>query len=435
MNKKLLKNKNFMLVVLGNFVSLMGSNIQQFVLALYVLDRTGSATLFASMLAVSVLPRILFSPFAGVFGDWFDKKKSIVILDLINVVILLGFALVMFNGQTLSIGLVFLLIILLEITEVFFHSSISVILPSVVEKEEYLEANSLRTMLVASSQLLAPMIGVLVYGTFGLMVAILFNAASFFVSAMSEMFIKVKKTKSESNERSLAGFKRDFKSGLGLIKESKPIKVVISMAVLINFSISPFFSVGLFFLVREVLSRSVFEIGLLQTGISASMIVAPMILSKKLKNTKISQVLTITFLGIGTLIIAISLSIHQLMIGVYDGLLSYVYVLVLCFAIGVMVTAANIVIGTFFQKIVPLEYMGRTSTVMGVFTAAAIPIGQMIFGYLYDIINPGLVFILNGLIILMVVVIYYKQMAYIDERNAEEIQKSIIERSVLANGV
>lgn len=435
MNRKLLKNKNFMLVVLGNFVSLMGSNIQQFVLALYVLDRTGSATLFASMLAVAILPRILFSPFAGVFGDWFDKKKSIVVLDFINVIILVGFALIMFNGNELSIGLVFLLIVLLEITEVFFHSSISVILPSVVDKEDYLEANALRTMLVASSQLLAPMLGVAIYGSFGLKVAIVFNAVSFLISAVSEMFIHVKKTKSETNERSISGFKKDFKSGLLLVKKSKAIKIILSMVVLINFSISPFFSVGLIFLVREVMERSVFEVGLLQTIISSAMILAPIILTNKLKTSKLGHVLIVTFLSMGVFIIAISLSIHQLMFGVYGGVLSYIYVMVLCFAIGVMVTAANIVIGTHVQKIVPLEYMGRTATVMGVFSTMAIPIGQMIFGYLYDIINPGLVFILNGLIIILVVLIFYRQVVHIDDYSVEEIKKSLMERSVLANEV
>ena len=153
MNKKLFRNKNFMLIVFGNFVSLIGSNIMQFVLSLYVLSITGSATIFASMLAISILPRILLSPIAGVFGDWFDKKKSIVMLDLINALILFGFSAVVFLQDGLSIPLLYILVILLEITEIFFHSSISALLPSVVEKDSYLEANSLRTMLVSFGQL------------------------------------------------------------------------------------------------------------------------------------------------------------------------------------------------------------------------------------------------------------------------------------------
>lgn len=45
--------------------------------------------------------------------------------------------------------------------------------------------------------------------------------------------------------------------------------------------------------------------------------------------------------------------------------------------------------GTLFNQIVPLEYMGRTSTVFNLAVTVFIPIGQMIFGYLYDILLPS----------------------------------------------
>ena len=433
MNKKLLKNKNFILVILGNFVSLIGSNIQQFVLSLYVLAITGSATLFATMLAIAILPRIILSPIAGVFGDWFDKKKSIVILDLINAFILFGFAIYLFYNEDLTIGLIYLLVILLEITEIFFHSSMSVVIPSVVEKEQYLEANSLRTMIISFGTLMAPILGAIIYGAFGLFIAIIINAVSFLISAISEMFIKVPKTKSEDNVKSLAGFKKDLVEGIKIIKESKPIRTIISIAMIVNFSIAPLFSVGLIFLVKEVLVQSDFRLGLLQTVLSASMIAAPMLLTKRLKQMKLGDVLVKSFLIIGFLIMLISITVNQSVFSISDGLLSYIIVLVTCFIIGVFVTAVNIAVGTLLQKIVPLEYMGRTSTVLGLGTAIMIPIGQVIFGYLYDIINPGIVMILNGAIIILTVIIYYKQMHLIESDTKEKIKT--YERSVELNEI
>ncbi len=433
MNNKLLKNKNFILVILGNFVSLIGSNIQQFVLSLYVLAITGSATLFATMLAIAILPRIILSPIAGVFGDWFDKKKSIVILDLVNAFILFGFAIYLFYNEDLTIGLIYLLVILLEITEIFFHSSMSVVIPSVVEKEQYLEANSLRTMVISFGTLMAPILGAIIYGAFGLFIAIIINAVSFLISAISEMFIKVPKTKSEDNVKSIAGFKKDLVEGIKIIKESKPIKTIISIAMIVNFSIAPLFSVGLIFLVKEVLSQSDFRLGLLQTVLSASMIAAPMLLTKRLKQMKLGDVLVKSFLIIGFLIMLISITVNQSVFSISDGLLSYIIVLVTCFIIGVFVTAVNIAVGTLLQKIVPLEYMGRTSTVLGLGTAIMIPIGQVIFGYLYDIINPGIVMILNGAIIILTVIIYYKQMHLIESDTKEKIKT--YERSVELNEI
>jgi MFS family permease len=434
MKKTLLRNKNYMLVVLGNFISLMGSNIQQFVLSLYVLELTGSATLFASMLAISILPRILLSPIAGVFGDWFDKKKSIVILDLVNATILALFVVYLFIYDDLSIGLIYALVIVLEITEIFFGSSMSVVLPSVVDKEDYLEANSFRTMVVSIGQIMAPIFGALIYGYLGLMVAIFINAISFLLSGISEMFIKVPKTKSEENEKSISGFKKDLNEGIKIIKDSRPIKTILSTALVINFSISPFFSVGLIFMVKQVLQQSDLRLGILQTFLFASMIISPLLLTKKLKTMKLGDVLVYTFLGIGFLIALTSLSVFDIVISVNKGNLSYLIILIACFIVGILVTAVNIAVSTLIQKIVPLEYMGRTSTVIGLGTAIAIPIGQMLFGFLFDNVNTGFVIILNSVIIISVVIFGYKRMHSIEDDYQNDLTKKV-ESEVIFNEV
>lgn len=120
MKRALLKNKNFTLLLAGNAVSLLGSNMQQFALSLYVLAVTGSATIFSTMLSISILPRILMTPFAGVFGDWFDRKKSIVLMDTINGLLIGAYAFYFFMNGSLSVPSIYLLVVLLEITEIFF---------------------------------------------------------------------------------------------------------------------------------------------------------------------------------------------------------------------------------------------------------------------------------------------------------------------------
>jgi len=435
MNKKLLKNKNFMLIVTGNFVSLIGSNIMQFVLSLYILALTGSAMIFASMLAISILPRILLSPIAGVFSDWFDKKRSIVLLDLINALILLGFSAYVFYVGSLSILLIYLLVILLEITEIFFHSSMSALIPAVVDKDAYLEANSLRTMLISFGQLLAPVFGALIFGAFGLLVALLINTVSFFLSAISEMFIQAPKANKREEKHTVLEFKKDFMAGIKLVRDSKPIRLIIVMAVIVNFSISPFFSVGLVFLIKEVLNQTDMQLGLLQTVLSLAMIIAPILIVKKLKSMRLGDVLMKSFFMMGILIILVSLSISGMLASIQSGFVAYMYVLIICFVIGILVTGVNISVGTLVQKIVPLEFMGRTSTVLGLFSTIAIPLGQMLFGYLYDMINPGFVFILNGGIIIVTVLIFYKRMHLIDDYKPDTIENSLKKAGVVEHEV
>ena len=57
-------SRDFTLLILGQIISLFGNAILRFALSLYVLDTTGSAAAFGGILAVSMVPTILCSPWA-----------------------------------------------------------------------------------------------------------------------------------------------------------------------------------------------------------------------------------------------------------------------------------------------------------------------------------------------------------------------------------
>ncbi len=68
-------NSSFYKYMLMNTMLLVASNTLQFVLALYVLKETGSATMFSAMLSVIIVPRMVVTPFAGIWGDKYNKKN------------------------------------------------------------------------------------------------------------------------------------------------------------------------------------------------------------------------------------------------------------------------------------------------------------------------------------------------------------------------
>lgn len=61
--------RNFTIMILGQIISLFGNAILRFSLSLYVLDMTGSAAVFGTILALSMIPTIVLSPFGGVLAD------------------------------------------------------------------------------------------------------------------------------------------------------------------------------------------------------------------------------------------------------------------------------------------------------------------------------------------------------------------------------
>lgn len=77
-----MKNKNFIIMVISQIISLFGNAIQRFCMSLYILDLTGSAAVFARILAISTIPYVLFAPIAGLIADTVNRKKIMVFLIL-----------------------------------------------------------------------------------------------------------------------------------------------------------------------------------------------------------------------------------------------------------------------------------------------------------------------------------------------------------------
>ena len=88
-----MKNKNFIIIVIGQIISLFGNAIQRFSMSLYLLEFTGSTAAFSNILAISTIPYILFAPIAGRLSDNVNRKKIMVYLDLFCSVLIGGICL------------------------------------------------------------------------------------------------------------------------------------------------------------------------------------------------------------------------------------------------------------------------------------------------------------------------------------------------------
>ena len=93
MNTQKLFHKDFTIMVLGQIISLFGNSILRFTLSLYILDTTGSAAVFGSILAVSMIPTVLLSTFGGVLADRVNRRNIMVVLDYCTSFIIFLFAL------------------------------------------------------------------------------------------------------------------------------------------------------------------------------------------------------------------------------------------------------------------------------------------------------------------------------------------------------
>ncbi|CCQ96736.1 membrane hypothetical protein [[Clostridium] ultunense Esp] len=151
--------------------------------------------------------------------------------------------------------------------------------------------------------------------------------------------------------------------------------------------------------------------------LSASMIAAPIFASGYIKKVKVGKLCYTSFVSIALSILVMAVIPSKVILGSFkSNLVPYILLSIISFMVGVFATTANIAMGTIFNQVTPIELMGRTSTVFNLAVTVFIPIGQMIFGYLYDIISPSYVIAISGLILIFTVKRYKIALMELDEQ-------------------
>jgi len=397
MRAQVLKNRNMMLLVLGKSVSGVGTIMQTFALSLYVLAMTDSPTAFASVLAVSMIPQLVLGPFAGVLVDRFDRKKIIVRLDILSGIVIAMTAVIFYYTGKLSMPVVYGQALVLSLISLLFNPAISTVIPTVVEKEYLTDANSLNSLSSSVSALLAPILAAFIYTTMGLFAVLVINAISFIASAISEMFIHLPHVKKE-NSFGLAEYKADFVAGIKYVLNQKIIFLLVIVGFFLNFAFNPFMSIGLLVVLKSVLKAPDAYYGYLQSTLVLGMIIAPFIIGKLNKGSLIKTL--IKSLSVTALVISIAgLMLSGFFIDLSEfSLLAFALFTGLMFLVVILITVGNVMLGSFQQKIIPNDMLGRVITITMSITTGAVPLGQMLFGFMYENYPIWLVVILQSVI-------------------------------------
>lgn len=422
-NLSVMKNRTVVILVIGKTISMLGSNIQQFALSLYVYITTGSATMFGIMLAISILPRLVFSPIAGVFGDWFDRKKMIVRLDFINALTLALFTGLFLMNQSLAIYQIFILIILLEITELFYESASAGIVPSIVQKEEIIHVKSLMSMTLNFARLLSPVMGAFLYGTFGLLIVLIINTISFLIAAIAERFMRVPAKHQRPQSITVQAFFNDLKEGLTTIQSHPMLKSVIGLGVIINFIIGPLFSVGFIVIIMDIFQSSEFQYGLFQSILAASMIIGPLFVVSLNKRFTLASILFYGLFIVALMVMAMAIVPSQTFTGQFQSLIvPFTILIAFTFIIGLTISIINVSIGTMIATTVSPFVIGRVSTVLSLLVTLTIPIGQITYGVLFDSFNIPLIIIGSGTALLLSVLLFKKNLLKIQVKDPQPVE-------------
>lgn len=176
-----LRQPNFALLWTAGLVSQIGNWVLIAALPFYVYERTGS-TLASGMIWIAyTLPGLLLGSVAGVFVDRWDRKRTMVVVNLLQAALMLVLLLM---GSAEWLWLVYLVALLESALGQFFAPAENSLLPSLVGEERLLQANALNSLNNNLARVVGPSLGGALFGFFGLQAVVLVDSASFLVAGV-----------------------------------------------------------------------------------------------------------------------------------------------------------------------------------------------------------------------------------------------------------
>ena len=375
-----LRRRNFAFLWCAGLISLVGDRAMMTALPFYVYQQTGTTLATAALFTAAYLPMVLLGSVAGVFVDRWDRKRIMVLTNLIQALVMLLLLLVRCSAW-------FWLVCLVAFVEtsvaMFFSPAQRALLPRLVREDQLIPANALAGLNDTIARLVGPPIGGVLMGFFGLSSVVLVDSASFLIAAVLISLISMSSRPSREQVdvtdavvSSWLGAWQDWLDGLKIVRHDHLIAalfVVLGVTSLGGTIIDPLYAP----FVQSVLHGGAAALGWLSTtgalgGLLGGLIVGQ--LGRKVPPRYLT--------GVGTVVVG------MLMLVMYNQT-SLPVVMVLGFVMTVPVVGAGIGSSTLLQTGVPDAYRGRVFGALNT-TAALVGLASVglagIFGDILGIV-------------------------------------------------
>lgn len=377
MSQKLF-NRDFTLVAIGQLISLFGNAILRFALALYVLDATGSAAVFGSVTAIAVIPTILLSPFGGILSDRVNRRNIMAALDFATAALALGLGLLL--SEENAVALITVTLLLLSVIQACYTPSVNSSVPLLQAEGNLVKANAVVSQVSMLANLIGPVLGGVLYGFFGAMPIILVSGVCFFLSAVLELFIHIPFQPLDAKTSILQIVKDDLRESIRFMTREQPdiLRITLMIAVYSLFVVSTI-TVGLPYMIRTVLGLSSQLYGAAEGLMAAAGIaggIASGFLAGRLKTSRLYWLLVLS----GAALVPVGAAF---LLGC-GPMTCYIVITICIMAMQLLIALFSIFMLSLAQSRTPSHLLGKMTAYIMTLTMCAQPVGQALYGVLFD---------------------------------------------------
>ena len=359
--------KTFFTIWGGQLISMLGSGLTQFALAVWIYDQTRQATPFAIAVLLGSIPRILLLAFAGSIADRFNRRKIMIAADSLSALLTL-FIFLLLRAGGLQLWHIYLVSALGSVLSAFQEPAYSASISMIVPKEKLGSANGMTQMGQALTSVLTPALAGALFVFIGFNGIIMIDFVTFFFAVGALIIVRIPQPE-RAPEHKDKNVWQDMKFGWDFLYERKGLLGLLLYYAMVNFLLN--WSAVL--LIPMVLSRFTPDVlGLIQTIMGVGMLAGSILMSawggaKKRIPTAIGFII----LGVSGFIIA-GLQPNPWLIGAG--------IFILMFSIPLASGNSQVV----FQTKVPHEVQGRVFSVRSTISQSMMPLAFLTAGPLAD---------------------------------------------------
>ncbi|EMU54089.1 MFS transporter [Clostridium butyricum] len=387
-------NKDFILVLIGQIISLFGNSILRFALPLYMLNITKSASLFGIVSACSFISMIFATPIGGLIADRINKRNIMVFLDFLTALITCISMLLI--GKVNLVILILICLILLYSIQGIYQPTVQASIPFLVPSNDIIQANASINLVASLANLIGPVIGGILFGFFGIIPILYISGLCFFAAAIMEMFINIPSVKKYKDTKFLCSILTDMKDSFTFMIHHRPEILKMSFIISIfNLILSACAMIGLPIIITQNLGLSLETAnrlyGYVDGAMGAGSLMGGILAGVLAKNIKIRYAnLLIIICSLTFLPIAVALSSSLPVIT------TYVIITASSFFMMMLASFFSIQLMSCLQILTPNELLGKVISCAMCIVMCATPLGQAIYGIAFQHFSkiPQIIFLI-----------------------------------------
>ncbi len=382
MNKKTIFSRDFILVAIGQIISIFGNQILRYALPLYLLNKTGSSALFGTILAVSFIPMLILFPVGGIIADRVNKRNIMVILDFSTAALICLFYLL--AGKLDIVPLIAITMMVLFGIQGAYQPAVKASIPVLVDEEHIMQANSVADMINSVASMAGPVIGGLLFSIFGLTPILYVSIVCFFACAVMEMFIRIPFEKREASGNIFATGLDDLKESFRFMFKEQPIiwKVSVVFASS-NLLLTSLILIGIPVIITQHLGFATDSANRLYgyaQGVIAAGAVLGGLLAGVLSNKLRSKSSPVLLIGCSLCVMIVGVALQVLT----KPMAIYIILLIGCGLLLTLHTLFQIQMLTYLQLLTPKDLIGKVISCFICVVMCTSPIGQFIYGFVFE---------------------------------------------------